>query len=237
MFFFREVVFSGFDLVFGGKVDMRYVVAILEHWYRVFTLDASWLSPGFYYPVEGNLGRGDAFFLYALPYSFFRACGLGIYTAFIVVILLYALMGFWAMARFLHSVLELPFSLSLFGASVFVILNQTTVTASVGQVQLLSGWFLPVFGLLIHACSQGLEGAPRRAAWMGAAAVLLFDALVYTSFYIGWFIALFSLTFALSAVLYLTWLGHLRHAVHSFAGGRGDITDSSSSGRRSGLPA
>ncbi len=94
-------------------------------------------------------------------------------------------------------------------AAVFITVNQSTISAAAGQVQLLSYWFQPVLGLLVHDSVRDLEVRPRWSALKGTGAVLLFDALLYTSFYIGWFIALFTLISGVVALLYITSLGWL----------------------------
>jgi hypothetical protein len=76
IWFFRDFFQFGFDRVAGDIGDNRFIVAILEHWRRVFLGQmADFTSPIFFYPEKGVLGSSEALFLFAIPYTIARATG------------------------------------------------------------------------------------------------------------------------------------------------------------------
>jgi hypothetical protein len=77
--FFRSLLFSGFDLMPGERLDGRVIVYLHEHLFRWLLGDRPLASPDFYHPQKGVLGYSDAFLLDVLPYLSLRLLGLDSY--------------------------------------------------------------------------------------------------------------------------------------------------------------
>jgi hypothetical protein len=66
--FFRQQIFSGFDLYFGNRGDARLILFVHEHVYRTLLGQSSFLSPPEFYNLKNTLGGSDAFVLNQLVY-------------------------------------------------------------------------------------------------------------------------------------------------------------------------
>ncbi len=72
LFFYRAILLSGFDLVFGDDGDARLAMLLMEHWHLVLSGRAAFFSPVFFYPAKDVIGFTDANFLYGLVFSLGR---------------------------------------------------------------------------------------------------------------------------------------------------------------------
>src|SRR6185295_10424833 len=99
----RLQFFSGFEIFFGDRGDVRGFVYFLEHWYQSMRGKASLLNPGIFYPTKHTLAYSDLLFGFAPPYSFFRALGFGMFTSTELVIILLTFLSycvaFWLLYR------------------------------------------------------------------------------------------------------------------------------------------
>ena len=101
-FFVKHTVMSRFDAIPGNIGDAKFLLCISEHWYQVFTGQADWLSPGFFYPQTGVLGFSDSFFLFGAVYALLRTLGLDAYVVYQVIVVTLPLLGYfgaWLMLR------------------------------------------------------------------------------------------------------------------------------------------
>src|ERR1043166_7178756 len=96
-------VLSASDRFFGDRGDARGFVYFLEHWYQSLHGKASLLNPGIFYPTQHTLAYSDLLFGVAVPYSFFRALGFGMFTSTEIVIILLTFLSycvaFWLLYR------------------------------------------------------------------------------------------------------------------------------------------
>jgi hypothetical protein len=47
---YQEFLVSGFERMPGDTEDARHINLVLEHWFRVFSGEAAWRSPNFFFP-------------------------------------------------------------------------------------------------------------------------------------------------------------------------------------------
>ena len=76
-YLFRRWLFTGFDGVFGDGGDGEILLALVEHWHRVFAGLARIADPILFYPESGVLGFTDAYLLYGIVHAAGRATGAG----------------------------------------------------------------------------------------------------------------------------------------------------------------
>ncbi len=185
--FFRPFFVSGYDAIAGNVGDNRFIIAILEHWYRFYCgLVPDFASPIFFAPERGVLGYSESLFLFSLPYSAARALGVGHYIAFQITLLVLKAIGFAGMYVLLRSVVQITRWAALVGAVLFTLSNMYYL--SVGHAQLIAVVFCPVMAILLFAYhrQRAVENVRAARAWLIALAVLE-ALLLFTSFYIGWF--------------------------------------------------
>ena len=188
--FFRKQLSSGFDLLLGSRTDTIIEMAILEHWYNVLRAHSSWSTGFYFYPYTGTLGFNDGYFLYGLPYSLLRLCGVDPFLGSELVNVLLRVVAFAAFHLFLRRSLALGPWWSLLGAVVFTL--SCTMTMRAHHAQLLSVCFVPLFAwLACNAAEAFAAGAHRRFVLWGALAALLMSAWLLTTYYMAWFTLFF----------------------------------------------
>ena len=192
--FFREQLSSGFDLLFGSRTDSIIEMTILEHWYNVLRGHSSWSTGFYFYPYTGTLGFNDGYFLYGLPYSLLRLCGVDPFLGSELVNVLLRVVAFAAFHLFLRRSLALGPWWSLLGAVLFTL--SCTMAMRANHAQLLSVCFVPLFAwLACNAAEAFAAGTYRRFVLWGALAALLMSAWLVTAYYMAWF-TLFFLSWA-----------------------------------------
>jgi hypothetical protein len=191
---FRSWLTTGFDGYFGDEGDARILISLLEHWFRFYSgLVPDWRSPGFFYPERGVLGFSDAYFLYSLPYSLFRASGLDPFISFMAVMALLSAIGF---ASFMHLAIR-HFGARAWtaAAGAFLFAFADMMAFKMGHAQSYCAMLLP---LLVDLAAGALKAEKRGNAIMLAAAAGLLHALIFfTAFLTGWFFTFFCLFAAL----------------------------------------
>ncbi|PWT84838.1 MAG: hypothetical protein C5B58_04080 [Acidobacteria bacterium] len=186
---FRAIVFSSFDLVFGGRGDGRLIVYLHEHLFKALQGRADLLSPPIFYPQRHALGFTDAFILDALPYAALRSIGLDPFLSVQIWAIVLSLFCFLASLiicmRYLH--LRLTFAVA---ASVLVTFpNNLLFKTATAHINFFAVYYVPCIVLL---ALWGVENFPRLSRWsltrLGLAAVL-FGLLFSTGYYTAWMFA------------------------------------------------
>jgi hypothetical protein len=200
VFFFRHQVFSGGELLIGDEADGLLILAIIEHWFRVFSGLDSWMSPNWFYPITGTLGYSDAFFVYGIIHSFFRLFGLDSFASIQLTLVTLYLTGFAGTYLLLSRKVKLPWYLALIGALLFCSGHWIYKASANTHLQLLFTWLSPWLFICVWSWFEALLGENRRQAmrW-GIATVVCFSLFLYTAFYIAWFIGIFLGIFVLVA--------------------------------------
>ena len=184
--FFREQWTSGFKTLEGNDGDMRLAVYLCEHWFRVFHGQASWLNPGFFYPVKGLLGWSDTFFLYEVFYTPLRLVGCDPFLALQITLILLSLVGFASIVALVRVAFGASKWMALAGGLIFTFANSLWLHAGAAQDSAL--YLVPLVVLLaVLAWRAAGEGRGRPALLLGAGGGLLAALLAYTSYYVTYF--------------------------------------------------
>ena len=182
---FRQVVLSRFDLLLGDVGDARLIGVILEHWWQVFRGAAKWLSPPFFFPVQGVLGYGDALFLFALPYSGLRFVGLGTLVSYQIVLFAVVAAGWIGTILFFRRCVRLGVFATTMGAALFVFPNSISISPA-SHTQLFAIYVIPYLAIGIYVFVRDFSKSTPVGRAGGTLAAVLLPALFYTSYYIGW---------------------------------------------------
>jgi hypothetical protein len=184
---FRKWLFADFDGIFGDEGDARILIALLEHWHRVFSgAWSDWLNPPFFYPVRGALGFTDAYLLYGVAYTPLRLAGLDPFIAFMVVMATFSAIGFFGFMRLAVADFGVSAASAAVGALLFAFANMMAV--KMGHAQSYCAMLLP---LVAHLTATAFKAERRRTAILTAAAAGLLHALIFsTAYFTGWFATL-----------------------------------------------
>jgi hypothetical protein len=202
--FFRHMIFNS-DSIVGNNPrggDARLNLLVMEHWYKVFCGKETIRDLSMFYPVKKTLGYSDALFLLSLPYSIFRAQGINWLTSYQLTLIIIHLFGGICLAWFLKSSLKLPLWACIIGLIIgnfsnsyfFKIPHTQFVTHSIVPLLFI---FIKNFYDRFKPCLQ-----KQRITW-GIMSIFLFAGILLTSFYVGYFSALFLLTVHIVIAIYL----------------------------------
>lgn len=189
--FFHLQILNGWTILFGDRTDGAIEVTILEHWFNTFKGVSEWGTTNYFYPYSGTLGYNDGYFLYGLIYSGFRASGVDPFLSSEFVNVAVKAVGFLGFYQALRSIFSLSVKMSLLGALIFTISNNSFVQAI--HAQLFSIAFSPILALLLFRVYL-LWYARRfvKAMCWGIAAAVWYGAWLLTAFYTVWFFTFFS---------------------------------------------
>ncbi len=196
---FRRWLFTGFDGIFGDEGDGQILLALVEHWRRVFSGLTHWSDPIFFVPQRGVLGYSDAYFLYGLIHAPLRFLGFDTFTAFMLVMSLLAVLGYFGFYALARRYVAIPAPWAAVGAALFAFANMDAM--KLVQAQSYCAMLLPLVCLLVLTAWT----APRRMQGLACAAGagLLHALIFFTAFQTAWFFTLLLIFFALLAPLVL----------------------------------
>ncbi len=184
---YRPFFVSHFDATVSDLADGRFELTLLEHWTKIFHGQGHVSSPNFFYPVKGVLGFSDAFLGLAIPHAVFRSLGADRYLAVQFATMLFTVLGFAGMYLLLRGPLRFTRPPALLGASLFVISNMYYIYV-VHPYILVSVMIAPAVFLLAARYWQDKDSRQTKARiWLVLCAILL-ALILYTSYYIGWFL-------------------------------------------------
>jgi hypothetical protein len=188
---FRGWLFSGFDGAFGDEEDGYLALALIEHWRHVFSGEAHWTDPIFFFPQHGVLGYTDAFFLFGVIGAPLRLAGVDAFIALMLVMTGAAVVGFFGFRRLAVRHFGIPPAYAAIGAFLFAFANMDAVKLI--HIQAYAAMLLP------SLCDLILSGwkSKRHGAVFGGAAGLLYAALFVTGFQTAWFFGCFLLLLVL----------------------------------------
>lgn len=196
-FFYRNV--AGTDKLFGDDGDGRLTMLIAEHWYHVFRGKAAVDGLGIFYPVQNTLAFSDMLLGYGIIHSVLRAMGLNIYYAYRLTIVLVHAFGVGTLFLLLKHFLRISFGWSLLGtmaaffSSVYAIYMSHTQLYAVG--------FVPLVFIFICCAVKNRTVRWKRILFMEAA-VLQSVLILYTAWYIFFFLVLFTGVLILSELFF-----------------------------------
>ncbi len=198
---FHLTQFSNFDLFPGDRGDARFVAYCVEHWYQALRGEATLLSPAIFYPVKGTLGYSDILLAHAFPYSMLRVNGLGIFPALEVTIIVFNFLNYLVCFFLLYKTLRLRLIAACAGAYFFAF--NSPKLAQLGHLQLQCLFFLPLIAIFIIVfMQQAATINQKKAGLLLSLAALCFNLQLMTTFYLGWYLALWALFFFLSVLAF-----------------------------------
>jgi len=201
LIFFRGMIFNRNNIV-GDMGDSRLVSLIMEHWYKVFCGQEVIRDLSMFYPVRNTLGYSDALFLLSLPYSFLRAIGYKWLTAYQLTLIGTHFFGGLCLAWFLRKSLKLPFFACVIGLIIGNYSNSYFI--KIAHTQFVTFSLVPLLFILLknfYDCFSPDLAKSRKI--YGILSIFLFAGIMLTSFYIGFFTALFLLILHIVIAVYL----------------------------------
>jgi len=205
---FRVQLFTGFNILYGDSYDATIVATILEHWSNVIKGLSHWSEVSYFYPHTNTLGQTDGYFIAGLIYSALKIINLDIYTTSELVNITLRGIGFATFFLMARRIFNLPFSLALIGACLFVLSNNATAHGQ--RLQLATISLAPVMALLLWEAFQAFcNRDTRRLITFGSLASIFLGAWSITCFYITWFFLFFCTIFIIISTA-STKLNHLK---------------------------
>ncbi len=186
---YRETLTSGFEVLHGGDLDQRLLIYLSEHWFRVLGGDAAWRDPSAFYPVANDLGYSDSLVLFQLAYAPLRWMGFDQFVAFAVTGMALTTIGYVSTLVLVHRVFRVRFGVAVIAAFAFAFGNHIAMQTQ--HAQLLAAELMPVVALGIAgsvALLRRADGGQRVwAVLLAGATGGLTGLILFTSYYIGWF--------------------------------------------------
>ena len=191
---YREQFFNGFTLLFGERYDCVIQVAILEHWFKFFSGDASWTEMGYYFPHPLTIANSDALFLNGLVYAPFRLVGLDPFISGELSSFVIKSVGFVGLYLLCRKVFSFTFYWALLASVLFTLSNG--MTAHNYRVGLSTVAFSPVMAILLWSMFKAfLDCNMLRFRYTGLCTGLFYGAWCLTNFYMAWFFTYFIAVF------------------------------------------
>jgi len=177
--------YPDFNLVPGDRGDTRLVIFTLEHWLSAFKGQEPFLVLNMFYPERLALGYADGLFLFALPYSTFRALGFDYFTSYQLLFIFMTALGYAAWLVLLRTGLKLDVGFAVLGAVLLTCLNALQQQAQIGKLTAFSLYPVLIGLLVIYANTRDKT---NWKSWTSAAAfAALLGLLFFTSYYPAWF--------------------------------------------------
>src|SRR5262249_43654425 len=138
--------------------------------------------------TAGTLGYSDAEFAQALPYAVIRFFGADPFLAFQLMGFTQNMIGFAAMFTLARYQIASPWWLA--AAAAFTTAFANGVHAQLMHMQILTVNYYPVILLFLVGAAIQLKRSQLQASLLSAGAGLSLAALLFTSYYIGFFFVL-----------------------------------------------
>lgn len=182
---------GGFAESFGDRGDAIIELAILEHWRNVWLGASSWWQTFYFHPHSATLGYNDGYFVSGAIYALLRIA-VDPFWAVLGTVAIFRSIAFWSCLWLLARFAGGRWELALTGAAIFTIGNTQYLQAIHGQFQVQA--LLPLLVGTGWQCIRSARAGDRRKASLFAALFsILLGAILWTSFYLGWFTLLFGL--------------------------------------------
>lgn len=190
-FFFRNVI--GNDRLLGDAGDGRLTNFLAEHWFRFFSGKESFSDTLMFYPAKGTLGYSDLFLVFGVIHSIFRFVGLNMYDSYKLTLILVHAFGSFTFFYLLNKKFHINILWSLCGVIVFSY-STPFANAGFGHSQLSVINFLPL--LTVFAVDFVNQFDNRKLRYKnGILFVVLYASILYTGWYVAFFVVLFCFVF------------------------------------------
>jgi hypothetical protein len=198
--FFRAYLFT--DILLGDTGDALLNNLIVEHWYQVFRGVEPITTLNIFYPITNTISYTDMLFGLSLPYSILRSIGLSIFVA--NKIMLISVHAFGALTYFylLNRRLKLSLSASIIGC--ILLFSTSSFYNKIGHTQFFTIGYIPILLLFLSYYYEFVKSKSKKRFAYGMLSVFTVAFIIYTSWYVGFFLCLFSsiIIIILSAKLY-----------------------------------
>lgn len=184
--FFHNILFN--DNLIGYRVDGRLVTFLTEHWYQVFLGNEGWEELPCFYPEKNVLAYSDMMLLFGGPFILLRIVGADMYTALKITVILFHVLGSYLLYYFMRKYVQASGAVSFLTVVCFSFTNGYNCNSANMQMFALS--LLPVLLIAGAYYIKNLEQKKRHIA--AIVAVVWLAMLFYTSFYVAYFVCLFS---------------------------------------------
>jgi hypothetical protein len=188
---YRVQLSNGFATIFGERYDGLLSLAIVEHWYNVFSGVSPWRQTFYYYPAANTLSYSEALAGLGFLHAVFRAAGFDPFLATELAALVFKVLGFFTFYWMARRSFELPMVWSLLGSTLFTVASNLFLGMIHTQFVVLS-----LAPLIVALLTVGIEALyqGRTWRWMGSfmAASTVFALCLATCFYVAWYFAFFA---------------------------------------------
>jgi hypothetical protein len=186
----RYQLLNGFSLLQGDRYDAVIAATILEHWFHVFSGEATWTEVNYFYPYTKTIAQTDAYFLIGVAYFPFRLLGLDPFISVELANLLIKSCGFIGAYLLSRKVFSLPFYWALLLAVLFTLSNGMTIHGQ--RIQFATIAFAPILALLLWSTIEGfVDDNMAKFKKSGCISGVFFGAWCITCFYMAWFFFFF----------------------------------------------
>lgn len=200
------MIISHFNIMPGDIGDERFVIYILNHWYNVFIGKESFFVLNFFYPNKSVLGYSDAFFIFGVIYSFFRALGYNYFTSLQILYVFLITFGYLTFFLFFRKILKVNLLFSIIGSLLLVNLN--AIQNQFGHAQLMGFYFYPLLVYLVCSYINAKKVGHKQLSWIYLISFSVFLGLVFfSSYYVAWFFV-FSLIIFILSYMTLQFIDH-----------------------------
>lgn len=194
--FFRSILLNG--QLIGDDGDTRLNILIMEHIWQFLNGAKNFTDLGMFYPYLNTISYSDMNVGFAIPYAVFRFLGTDIWFAGKLTLVLTHFFGTLTLFLFLLKKMRLSTICSLLGVILFSFSN--TYSVKLGHTQLISVSLVPVLLWTITNFFEHIQNEEKRFRF-ACFSIVWYALICYTSFYIGFFTALFSFLFGISYVI------------------------------------
>lgn len=196
-FFFRNVIFS--DALLGSLWDGKLTNFITEHWYQVFQGKENWRDLLMFYPHHDTIAYSDMLLGYGVLHSIFRFLGMDMFTAYKITLICTHTLGTISIYIMLKRYVKLNEFWAAFGTIIFSFSGSYSLSMEHTQLAAIS--YVPLCMIFCFRAWEGRENKKKVSLnIISAVTVLVF--LLYTSWYIGYFLILFT---CFSVLGYMIW--------------------------------
>lgn len=186
--FFRNIVCS--SKLIGDIIDARLNNLIVEHWFQFFCGNENLNNLNIFYPIENTLSYTDMLLGLAIPYSLLRLFGMNMFLANKIVLILTHVIGSLTLYYLFKNKFKCNILCSLIGMSLFS--YSSAYYTKTGHTQLFTISLLPIFIYFIYNFFENLNVKNSKIRYaFGTLSCAMYILIMYTSFYIAWFTALF----------------------------------------------
>lgn len=197
LFFYREMVFNGFDPLPGDPGDARLNILTADAWQDYFSGKLPLRQTRFFYPFGEAQGFTDlslSLYLFEIP---FRLCGMDAFRSAQAVYIIMFFLAVMTMFHLCRQIFRFSFSISAFCA-LFAFLNHAFWLKQI-HTQFYFLYLMPLLGICLFRYFQLWNVREKKTLRMFyiSAACLVYALISYSNFYSAFYFAIWFSVFLL----------------------------------------